>query len=126
MKNWRHIAALVAIVPVFASIPACGGEEQYTETEPDPIVETIDTPELESEGTIGCNKSDYVGAGSCVQSCTKIGTCVSGAFKWSCSAYNYEHWKGLAGENNYFQTSGPIARQFCQNTNPVNCPGFCN
>jgi len=127
MKTWRHIAALLALVPVFATLTACGDGVYgpLTETDTD-LVEVDELPPMETEAFVGCNKTEYVGTGSCTQSCTKIGTCVSGAFKWSCSAVNYAHWKGQAGENNYFKTSGPISIQYCQNTNPVNCPGFCN
>lgn len=76
---------------------------------------------------LACNLQTYVGMGSCHQTCNLTGAlCSNGTKQWSCYAINYEHWKSSTGANQYRARgweNGWVTK--CQNTNPVNCPGFC-
>jgi hypothetical protein len=128
MKKLRFMLALVALLPASSLLPACSVEatdEGDTTAAEDA---ELDTPDLEPLAPIGCTKESFVGAGSCHVSCTKIGLCLSGRFKWQCTAQGYEHWKGTAGEDNYFKIGGTFQTgDICSYTHPGGlCPGFCN
>jgi hypothetical protein len=46
---------------------------------------------------------------------------------YGCNVFNYEHWINYVGDPGvYLRTQGPFYYEYCANTNPRNCPGFCN
>jgi hypothetical protein len=81
-------------------------------------------------GTLECGMNEFVGGGSCVKNCYRSGSCGNGQPKWICQAFNYEHWRSCYwwGCNNaYWRSSGAFdGYNFCANSDPSNCPGFCN
>jgi hypothetical protein len=80
-------------------------------------------------GTLECGQAEFVGAGSCTGSCYREGSCANNQPKWKCQVFNYEHWRTCywwGCSNSYWRSGGPFDYTFCANSNPANCPGFCN
>lgn len=126
MKKAQLVLAFAAMLPVFALMPACNAEVA-DEGEVTPAG-AIDAPEGEAEGQVGlCFMDTYIGAGSCAAACSRGALCGVGKYKWTCSNYNYEHWKSYPEQyDSYVRTSGAFTITYCQGSNPANCTGFCN
>lgn len=135
MKSLGFVLAMVAMVPVFALIPACAaevGEESEALLE----AEAVEAPDLELESNVPgggctfCTKKSFVGAGSCTISsvCSVVYDCGGGMKKYKCLGLNYEHWKNCGSSDIYIKQAGSYEYTTnCQSWAPsANCPGFCN
>lgn len=91
----------------------------------------------DGEEILECGMNTFIGKGSCTKSCYRDGSCdASQGYKprYRCQVFNYEHWKNCypagsstcTSENRYWRAEGPFNYTFCANSDPSNCPGFCN
>lgn len=131
MKSLGFVLAMVAMVPVFALIPACAaevGEESEALLE----AEAVEAPDLELEsnvpggGCATCTKSTFLGAGSCIISVVPGSACQGGT-NYIVNHFNYENWKNCKGNSLFWKSSGILTTTECRSSAPTAyCPGFCN
>jgi hypothetical protein len=128
MKHLRSLLATLAITSVSVLAAGCAADTGDDENDEMGEMGSLETPMLQSEGTIGlCDMDTYIGSGSCVTGCSRGNSCGVNKWSWSCTGYNYEHWKNYPQQNNfYYRLSGTKAYTFCQGSDPSTCPGFCN
>lgn len=89
---------------------------------------------VEAQGEVGaqaCGRNYLSGRGSCRDYCWRNSSqdyrCGSGLVFYGCNVFNYEHWINYSGDPGvYLRTQGPFYYEYCANTNPRNCSGFCN
>ena len=120
-------ASLFLVAGLFI-LAGCGGAlEEPTDTA-DSAAPVQEEPKTQGEvKAMACYPYTFMGSGSCHYRCSDSGSYCNGAKQWTCTAYNYDHYKTSTGADNYIaRWNSAFTVTKCQNTNPTNCPGFCN
>lgn len=122
-------AGLIAIAMFL--LAGCGvSDEELASAETTSGSEAAQQPDSGNEVVaMACGDGTYVGTGTCNFKCLSNGTCTlpggGQVPKYSCSRMRFDHLVNYKGE--FYRSLYVISTEdICSNSNPGNCPSFCN